>query len=386
MTKILVSGGPVHAYLDAVKLITNRFKGGLMAKLASDLVLKGSTLDDDVYVTYLCTKDSKLPGPPPLLFESGRIKVVYHDGFEDYRDKVLELAPEMDAVILGAAVANLIPLNPLKGKFPSHNYKVGDKIPIDFTIAPRIINMVKKVAPQTTLFGFKLLSGVEHEELIRAAYEIVLDSGATGVIANDATDLQSKYVVTKERGVHPVQMKDLSEYLWPFIRDEYYHTTVHDPEWVVRNTDAEEEYQANRQFKLLKQKYEEKFQPIPEGYLFGTIAIRPYCGSGFWTTLRGKKELEKIDKVTSVDHFKKEIRANAKVTLNAPLLDMIFKSNHNVHAIVHYHKQEGGLLVFDYAPPGTVRDSMRDPILLRRSFNIKEHGCFLLFDRDMKQI
>ena len=32
--KILITGGPVHAYLDAVKIITNKFKGGLMAELA----------------------------------------------------------------------------------------------------------------------------------------------------------------------------------------------------------------------------------------------------------------------------------------------------------------------------------------------------------------
>ena len=31
--KMLITGGPVHAYLDAVKIITNKFKGGLMAEL-----------------------------------------------------------------------------------------------------------------------------------------------------------------------------------------------------------------------------------------------------------------------------------------------------------------------------------------------------------------
>ena len=37
MKKILVTGGPVHAHLDSVKIITNRFKGGLMAELADNL-------------------------------------------------------------------------------------------------------------------------------------------------------------------------------------------------------------------------------------------------------------------------------------------------------------------------------------------------------------
>ena len=37
MKRILVTGGPVHAFLDDVKIITNSFKGGLMARLVTDL-------------------------------------------------------------------------------------------------------------------------------------------------------------------------------------------------------------------------------------------------------------------------------------------------------------------------------------------------------------
>ena len=35
--KILITGGPVHAKLDAVKFVTNRFKGGLIADLADNM-------------------------------------------------------------------------------------------------------------------------------------------------------------------------------------------------------------------------------------------------------------------------------------------------------------------------------------------------------------
>src|ERR1035441_6034934 len=95
--------------------------------------------------------------------------------------QVVELAPKYDAVILGAAVANLIPVERFPGKFPSHNYKPGDIIPFSLKIAPRIIDEVKAVAPKTHLFGFKLLSGVPHDELISAAYGVLLESHATAV-------------------------------------------------------------------------------------------------------------------------------------------------------------------------------------------------------------
>jgi hypothetical protein len=38
--RILITGGPVHAYLDAVKIITNKFKGGLMAELGKESRLR----------------------------------------------------------------------------------------------------------------------------------------------------------------------------------------------------------------------------------------------------------------------------------------------------------------------------------------------------------
>jgi len=105
--KILVTGGPVHAKIDAVKFVTNRFKGGLTAKLADELREQG------VQVTYLCSKGAKEPRSPGLPMDApgwdSKVEVVYHDDFHDYRQKVKEMAPDFDAVVLGAAVANLIP-------------------------------------------------------------------------------------------------------------------------------------------------------------------------------------------------------------------------------------------------------------------------------------
>jgi phosphopantothenoylcysteine synthetase/decarboxylase len=44
--RILITGGPVHAYLDAVKIITNKFKGGLMAEL--DMESRPHGFPDDI--------------------------------------------------------------------------------------------------------------------------------------------------------------------------------------------------------------------------------------------------------------------------------------------------------------------------------------------------
>ena len=366
MKKILVTGGPVHAYLDAVKIITNRFKGGLMANLASDLARCGAE------VTYLCAPKIGALNPNANM----RLHVVTHDGFDDYHRKVVELSPQMDGVILGAAVANLIPAKPWKGKFPSHDYKPGDRIPIDFMIAPRVIDEVKRVAPKTHLFGYKLLAGVGHEELISAAYGIVLEAKATTVFANDANDLQQKYAVTKERGVHPMMQSDLAEWIMQMLHDEYYSSvtggTNTPPEWAVGKV------------RDLVNTYSSKFTHTEQGLIFGTVAVRQPGHVGFLTTGRGKRELDSIAYVTGVNHASRYVYVarGEKASLNAPLLAKMFE-NTNVQTIVHYHEQVEGLPTYEYAPPGTVRDSLRPN---HTSFNIKEHGCILLFDYEGRQL
>ncbi len=373
MKKILITGGPVHAYLDAVKIITNKFKGGLISELAETFNTTGfaekhpETINN-IHITYLTAKGSKEPDQMYRIDKS--IEVIYHDGFDDYFKKVIDLSKEMDAVILGAAVANLIPKNPLKGKFPSHNYKVGDTIPIEFTIAPRVIDEIKKVNPKCHLFGFKLLSGVPHEELIHAAYEIVLSSKATAVFANDAKDLNTKFAVTKERAEHQMNRYEMASFIWKAINDEYYKTEVTDKKTLYYNSGL-------YNLKWFLSKYENEFTKTPEGYIFGTVAVRMENGA-FFTTGRGKSELDDIVYVNGVDHEKKIVYSvEKKASLNAPLLDNIFKNNIDCAIIVHLHKQNDKYPTFDYAPPGTVRDSIRN---IEGGFNIRNHGCFLLFE------
>ncbi len=361
--KVLITGGPVHCYLDAVKIITNRFKGGLIAELADNLISFGAE------VTYVHPHrlETKLPKSDKGL------KLLPHQGIEDYQRLVLELAPQMDAVILGAAVANLIPAEPFTGKFPSHNYRPGDIIPINFTIAPRIIDRVRGVAPHTQLFGFKLLSGVSYEDLIGAAYEIVLNSAATAVFANDTGNLLKKYAVTRERAVHELSQGDLAEWIWDVINDLYYRTVLMPDQSLPAG--------AVNKIKKLLGKFADKFVAVEDGTMFGTIAVR--YKSGFVTTGRGKKELDDIVRVLRVSHKKREVISGPrKASLNAPLLARIFE-NPKVDHVVHYHKQEPSLPTFSYAPPGTVRDTNRPNHI---SYNIEAHGCILLFDKDGRRL
>ncbi|HUU89338.1 MAG TPA: phosphopantothenoylcysteine decarboxylase [Candidatus Glassbacteria bacterium] len=372
MKKILVTGGPVHAHLDSVKIITNRFKGGLMAATANKL--NGLT---DVEVHYLRSKGSVIPDIPSD-------QIHEHFGFHDYMEKVLQMAPDFDAVVLGAAVCNLIPVKPFEGKFPSHNYKPGDVIPIDFTIAPRVIDEVKKVAPNTHLFGYKLLVGVDHEELVQAAYDIVLESRATCVFANDADDLNTKFAVTKEGAEHKLLFPQMPQFILDMVNDKYYKTDLYYDDNHCRAMLLKYEAKVNSLISSFRDKFIKK-----NGYVFGTVAVRVENPNpnmiSFITTCRGKNEVKDFTIVFNVNHEEKVVYSHEKkATLNAPLLARIFEVNPRVKAIVHCHELDTGLPVLPYAPPGTFRDSihpiMRDPKMLGSSFEIKNHGFFRLFE------
>lgn len=388
--KILITGGPVHAFLDDVKIITNRFRGRLMAKLAGEFVdmaenlhaeVKVSRGDKkaDVHITYLCSKSSQQPPWSEFLGgeDTDYLTCVHHNGIDDYMEKVLALAPIMDAIVLGAAVANLIPKNKIKGKFPSHDYKSGDTIPIEFTIAPRIIDEIKKVAPHSLLFGYKLLSGVDYYELVRAAYGVLLESKAVTVFANDAKDLMQKYAVTKERGVHPMHNDAVAQWILDRMDEKYYSTKI------AKTDDIDEEMQDIKEnlCKLLCS-HGCNFIETDEGYVFGSGAMRVGVGPSFVTTGRGKNELEDFAFVVGpVDHDKRkvEVATTKKASLNAPLFDRIFSTFPDVKQILHFHHQRVDLATVDYATPGTDKDSKR--VMVGPSFNIEGHGCILSYNK-----
>ena len=411
--KILMTAGAVAAKLDAVKYVTNRFKGGRMAQLADEMfehpdVLsinmcpKGSEIPDhiDFELVYLCSKDAKVPD---TRISKRNPQIVHFDDFYDYQTKVLEYAADSDIVILGAAVANLLPVCyyqsycrvngmygcedyntiegnrvelPLTDKFPSHNYVERDEILMKWRIAPRVIDQVKAVMkPGGHLFGFKLLSDSSNDELVEAAYETLIGSKATAVFANDASDLRDVTVVTKDHAARSIPRSCLSEEIFHLATDTYYRTEIVPGEvdqtlWML--------------LQELADMHKVHFRHEKSGMMFGTIAYN-LGEQGFVCTGRGKRELDELAVVTKVTHDYKNWVVHSighKASLNAPLLDRLFKHNPNVKAIVHYHDQVEGLPTQDYEMPGTVRDAGR---YSETSFNIEAHGCILMFEQQKRK-
>ena len=178
-------------------------------------------------------------------------------------------------------------------------------------------------------------------------------------------------VLTKEKSIFEIDSEQ--KFLNSFEHDIYYKTIINNQNIIVNETDL-------NIYKKYIEEYKDVIQKNIYGdkYIFGSVAVK--SEQGFITTIRGKENLNNYTIVYNVDHIQHTLNVvNKKATLNAPLLDYLFK-NKKVKVIVHInHKFDSKLPYYEYAFPGTVKDSIRNN---KRSFNIKYHGVIYLFDKN----
>lgn len=319
MKKVVISCGPIPARLDSVKFISNRFKGGLAFKTAAHLI------KSELYeVTIVKWKHTPLPeGVHPA-------HVVDVEDVFDYYKWFETNATRYNAFIMAAAVANLTPSNPYEGKFPSHNYAVGESFPIQFEIAPRAIDVVKKKNPRACLIGYKLFDAATDEELVDIARHTLADAKANIIFANTpSTAKDRKIAVMADNTALPCTFKEHLNLITGAIDAAYFRTEI------VPLTPAEAANPAIRNALATVQMFEKTF---PGG--FGTVAV-PVDGSAlniFATTSRGHKGEPVI--VRNVDFEEGVVYATGKATLNAPTLAGVLAQAPAGTIIVHRHDDD----------------------------------------------
>lgn len=351
--KILITAGPIPARLDSVKFITNRFKGGLALRTADYLQSRGHE------VTVVHWKYLPLDSHRPIV---GTVSMTYIEveDVKDYYYKVLDV-PGVDAYVLAAAVANLMPSNPYEGKFPSHQYKVGEKFDLQFEIAPRVIDEIKVRHPRSTLIGYKLFDG-PIEGLIEAGRKTLIESEANLVFANDPSWAKDKkMVLTQDGAVFPVSFEEHLILIDKLVREKWFRTE-HYP--LMPNLETEDQWIVDN------------YPKYPVGdRTYGTFAIRKT--EGFFTTHRGKRAGPKaVSWVHHVDFANRVVYSSRKATLNAPLLARIFEYNPHINFLIHGHEHIGQLFHPDYQFPGALGDLDNAFRTLAPSFvvQLKHHG------------
>lgn len=177
--KLLVTSGPTRAPLDAVRYITNKATGRLGALIAEEAIHRGA------HVTYVYGRPAQVPvvrGHPHDALTLIAVETI-DDLVAVFRR---ELPRGYDAVVHPMAVLDFQP-------DVVRQEKTGSGV-TEWTVrlvpTPKVISLVKELAPGTFLVGFKLEVGKPPEELQAIAYEFLRKNRADLVVANDLRDIE----------------------------------------------------------------------------------------------------------------------------------------------------------------------------------------------------
>lgn len=353
--KILVSAGPIPAKIDSVKYLTNRFKGKSILSVALHLQDKWNHEVDLIIWRHSGLDRHEITTRMRVL--GTRIHLV--DDVNEYYQVMKALSKEYSAFVLGAAVANLMPVETLNGKFPSHLYSEGEEFNIKFTIAPRIIDMIKRENTYCSLIGYKLYDGT-HEELISAARKTLKDSRANGIFANRPNNIGTKYLVLPEGGTIEMGFEEHISWINKMITLKHFRA-------VESYRYSPEEARLGNEIPELICQHFEKYIRQEE---FGSCAVR---GDGCIVTTSRRHNGISFILDDTIDEDLEYLRLRyigSKPSKNAPLLCAEMQ---NKHADIVHHRHIGGkgLPIEEFTFPGTEEERTSKE---KGDYYIQHHG------------
>lgn len=217
---IIITSGPTNEKIDAVMKITNMSTGALGNVLAETFLEDKNDEIETIY--YISTKMSYKPR-----IKSEKLKFVTIETTQDLIEALEEIfkTKKIDLIIHSAAVGDYagkyviraeelvdeiwekvqnvenkeeITKEVLMNIFEepksicNNDTKISSYEPHLMTmlkLTPKVISQIKKMAPQVTLVGFKLLEGVSKEELYQVASKLREKNNADYIVANDLSKI-----------------------------------------------------------------------------------------------------------------------------------------------------------------------------------------------------
>lgn len=345
MKVVLITAGPVYAHLDDNKILSNRARG-MWASHFRDFIA-----------------------------ETGHMTHMLLDmEYRAYKESCEMHAKRADAAVMAAAVINYIPEKPYVGKMPTDQ----DHIDVRLIRAPYVIDQMRKINPKLKLIGCKLTSREPVESTIEKAQQLIERSKAHAVVANDRDNLRRKFLCFPDGTVlkYDDDFPGLYRAIEGMILDEHFHTVssgLREPaSWVEAIMDT------------VLDRYRNKFLRdfAGGGKAFGSVAVRhPYDMMLTTPRIKHSQLTHSQCVMARVDPGERMVftQRGLKATMNAPLLWHMLQLHGAADAILHLHEQLPDVPTFNYAPPGTVRDSIRGD--LPKAFNIEGHGSVVCLNR-----
>jgi phosphopantothenoylcysteine decarboxylase / phosphopantothenate---cysteine ligase len=173
--RILITGGPTWVAIDPVRVISNTASGETGTRLSHALAKQGAK------VTLLLG-----PGETPAVCK--KVTVKRFQFFEELK-KLLkdELLHQYDIIIHSAAVSDFKPAQVAHAKIDSHINSWQCKL----IRTPKLVELIKKIAPNTYAVGFKFDPRITKNALLKSAQTIMQSARLDAVVAN--TIVNGKY-------------------------------------------------------------------------------------------------------------------------------------------------------------------------------------------------
>lgn len=200
--KILITSGGTKIPIDRVRSITNMSKGTFGSRIADAFFNEGLKRfrngnehgNSIEKITFFMAKGSKLPILQSVndeTYEDGYrpIEYVEYSTFDDYKNGIEKLLTKetYDIIVVAAAVSDYGVTNYYDGKYRSRE----DDMCIKLIKLPKILPIMRKLAPKSLICGFKLLVDSTKDELVEAMRKQIEESDVDIVIGNDLRDIKA---------------------------------------------------------------------------------------------------------------------------------------------------------------------------------------------------
>lgn len=212
--KILITSGGTKIPIDRVRSITNMSKGTFGSRIADAFYTK--LFNDQVMsrdfshkITFFMAKGSKRPMRQNIdneYFDSGVdiMKYVEYSTFDEYKAGIEKLLSEkkFDIIVVAAAVSDYGVANYYNGKYRSRE----DDMCIKLIKLPKVLPIMRKLAPNAIICGFKLLVDSTEDELLNAMEKQIDETNVDLVVGNDLRDIKAddhKLLVMRNEHVNP---------------------------------------------------------------------------------------------------------------------------------------------------------------------------------------
>ncbi|HZY93999.1 MAG TPA: bifunctional phosphopantothenoylcysteine decarboxylase/phosphopantothenate--cysteine ligase CoaBC [Candidatus Bathyarchaeia archaeon] len=199
--KVLVTAGPTMEYIDPVRVITNKSSGKMGVAIAEEVASRGG-------------QATVILGPS-IVTPPSNVKTVRVESTGQMLEATLRELKDSnyDMVFAAAAPSDYRPVSESTKKIKTRKQRT---LNLELQATPKIIEQIRKVSPKSFLVAFKTEHAVSMDELVNEAFEVVHESNADLVAANDVSlegrgfqsDTNELYVVDQQRNVVHIPLAD----------------------------------------------------------------------------------------------------------------------------------------------------------------------------------